>query len=262
MGKLDGKVAIVTGGGGRECRGVALALTKEGARIAIVGSDESNWADTAKEIAKMCGKILSVSCDVRVKTQVDEAVEEVIKEYGRVDILVNCDTMVPAQGQLLEDTSVEDIELVIDTILFGAAFFCQSCFHYMRAQGGGRIINMGGMTGLVTGEGFGPYMMGKDSLIGLTRAVSNEWGKYGIRINTIYTAGYEEVIEEYRRFRPDLLPDIEFNVPAGRWGDPEKDIGRVVAFLAGPDADFICGETIIVDGGLKPSWQIAPFDAE
>jgi NAD(P)-dependent dehydrogenase (short-subunit alcohol dehydrogenase family) len=247
MGKLDGKVAIVTGAGQGIGRGVALELVKEGAAVVVAELIAENGTRTAKEIKALGGKSLAVTCDVSRRAQVKAVVAAAVKEFGTVHILVNV-----AQGYradvLMEDTTDDDMALALGSGLMGTFYFMQECFPYMKEHGG-KIINFGSAAGLEGHSGWTGYAASKEGIRALTRVACHEWGQYKINVNAICPLAASPRFLDWGQAHPGMLDLIAGLTPLRRLGDCEKDIGRAVVFLASPDSDYITGQTLMVDGG-------------
>ena len=248
MGILINKVAIVTGAGQGVGRGIALALAKEGAAVAIPEINYDAAITTVSEIKALGGRALAIACDVGKREQVNAAVAATIKEFGTVDILVNnaqwtCPSEVP-----IEDVSDEAWDKSFGSGVNATFYFMQACFPYMKGTGG-KIINFASMAGTEGLVGRSAYAANKEAVRGLSRVAAHEWGQYNITTNVILpwsnAPSWEMVKEKY----PDLAAAAVAANPMRRVGDPEKDVGRAVVYLCSPDASFINNLNLPVDGG-------------
>jgi meso-butanediol dehydrogenase/(S,S)-butanediol dehydrogenase/diacetyl reductase len=242
---LDGRVALVTGAGQGSGRGAALALAAEGASVAVVGRTESKLLDVAKEIRERGSAAISVPCDVGDIAQIDAAIETTVSEFGTVDILVQAAQHLARVGDLL-DMPDEDIELLWTTGPRATLRFMRKCHPYLR--GGGSIINFGSST-QIKPHHFGVYAATKDAIRALTRAAAVEWGPDQIRVNMLAPVTDSPNWIADRARRNDNSPP-GLGVPLGRVGDAERDIGRVVVFLAGEDSAYLTGQFLLADGGF------------
>lgn len=248
MGKLDGKVAIITGGGRGLGRGFAMAMAKEGAAIVIPEYNEEILTPTIKELKDLGTEALGIVCNVRFKDQVDAAVATAIQEFGTVDILVN-NAQQYWVGIPLEEQTEEKMRLTWESGCLGALFFMQACFPYMKEHGG-KIINLYSGTAMGGEKGQASYVATKGAVQALSRVAAREWGKYKINVNLISPAAMSPGLEAFRIGNPEKYAAAEANNPLGKiGGDPETDIGHVAVFLASSDSDYITGQTILVDGG-------------
>lgn len=250
MGILDGKVAIVTGAGRGVGRGIALAFAKEGASVVVAERDAATTATTVSEIESFGGVALGVNCDVSSRAEVDAAISMTVQTFGSVDILVN-----NAQGAgpngvhiPLETMTDKDFDIIFDTGFMGAYYAMQACFPHMK-EAGGKIINIGSGAGMTAPPLQAAYAATKEATRTLGGTAAREWGKYGINVNAICPFANSPALERVVARFPDEPEKFTSNVPLGRIGDCEADIGRAAVFLAGPDSDYITGHTLNVDGG-------------
>jgi len=244
---LEGKVAIVTGAGRGVGRGVALALAMEGAAVAIPEINFEDATAVANEIKDFGGKALAITCDVGKREAVNAAVAETIQEFGTVDILVN-NAQAARAGVNIEDETDEGWNRTFQSGVNGTFYFMQACFPYMKEKGG-KIINFASTAGTNGLEGMCAYAANKEAIRGLTRVAANEWGKYNINVNVILPWATSVLWEGFQQANPELAAAAVAQNPMRRIGDPQKDVGRVAVFLAGPDSDFVNGLNIPVDGG-------------
>jgi NAD(P)-dependent dehydrogenase (short-subunit alcohol dehydrogenase family) len=247
MASLDGKVALVTGAGQGVGQGIALALAAEGAAIAVAGRTESKLRDTVKRIAGRGGHAVAILCDVCRLDDVERCVQTTARELGGIDILVNNAQIVPL-GLLLgvSDAEFED----------GWRSGPQATHRFMRAahpflkRRGGVIINLGTAAALRSDPiGYGCYGAVKEAIRTLTRAAAVEWGKDGIRALNILPLARSPGMDEWQKHNPEEYAEYVSQIPAGRMGDCERDIGRVVAFLCSEAGSYVNGTSLTVDGG-------------
>lgn len=247
MGKLDGRLAIVTGAGQGIGRAVALELARDGADVVVVDMNPETASRTAREVEAMGRRALAVPTDVRRRKDVEACVAAAEKAFERVDILVNC-AQIQRQQVAFEDTTDDDMDVVLGSGLMGTFYFMQSCFPALRRRGG-KIINVASAAGLVGYRGWASYAVAKEGIRALTKVAANEWGPHKINVNAICPLALTPSSKEWQANNPELAKIMIDSIPLGRIGDPEKDIARAVVFLAGPDSDFITGMTMMVDGG-------------
>ncbi len=242
--KLEGKVALVTGGSQGLGRAIALKLAENGADIAIayVGP-EAPAQETVKEIEALGRRVKACVCDVRDQQAVEDTVKAVGADLGKVDILVN-NAGVTRDG-LMVGMKDEDYDMVLDINLKGAFHMIRACYRDFMRKKSGKIINISSIAGLVGNVGQTNYAASKAGLIGLSKSVAKELGSRGICCNCI-APGF---------IATDMTKDIKADnpllqqVPMKKMGTPE-DVANVALFLASPESDYVTGETIRVDGGL------------
>lgn len=246
MGALDGKRALVTGGGQGVGRGIALALAAEGAEAALMGRTEAKLRAVVQEIEELGSTATVIVGDVTVADDVSRAVEETVAGLGGLDILVN-NAQIPAHGSLL---SMAD-ETYVSAWESGPL----AVFRMMRAArphlgDGSVIINLGSSTSvnpMPTGRGV--YASAKAAIATLTRVAATEWGPDGIRALTVMPAATSPASEAWAEANPDEYQRSLQSIPLRRLGDPIEDIGRAVAMLCAPTAQFMTGTTVALDGG-------------
>ncbi len=247
MGRLDGRVAIVTGGGQGTGRGIAMALVKEGASAVIAGRTLRKCVRTAEEIAAIGGRALPVAFVAGIREQAEALVATTVKEFGAIDILVNS-AQDARPGVPLEETTDENMALTLESGLWGTFHLMRACFPYLKEHGG-KIINLASGAGIEGLAGFGAYAAAKEGIRGLSRVAAREWARYGITVNVICPFANAPGQQLYIRAHPEEMARNIALVPMGRIGDCEADIGRAAVFVASSDADFITGQTLMVDGG-------------
>jgi len=249
MSMLADKIAIVTGAGQGVGRGVALALARRGARVALVGRTESRLRDVSAEIAARGeAEALPLVCDVKNALGVAATVQAVAERLGGVDILVNNAQEVPL-GALL---SVQDSE-------FEAGFtsgplatfrFMKACHPHMKRRGGGVIINLATSAAVRWDmAGYGAYAAVKQAIRALTRAAAAEWGVDGVRALAIAPHANSPGLAGWIEHNPEEAEAFFRTIPLRRIGDCEHDIGEAVAALCGPEFGYLTGATIPLDGG-------------
>ncbi|WP_301169397.1 SDR family NAD(P)-dependent oxidoreductase [Brevibacillus nitrificans] len=243
--RLQGKVGIVTGSASGIGRGIALAMAKEGAHIAIVDVNEEKGKDTLAQVNLYTEGMLFIK-DISVKENVDEIVAAVVKKFGKLDILVN-NAHVSRQAPFMETTQE------MFNLSFGTGFY--PTFHFMQAaypelkKTQGKVINFAsgaGLDGQVTQTS---YAAAKEAIRAISRVAANEWGPDGITVNLISPIALTPGVEQWRESAPQLYDAMIQKIPLRRLGDPEQDIGQVAVFLASRESDYITGQTIMVDGG-------------
>ncbi len=245
--RLDGRVALVTGGSRGIGRAVCLGLAKFGADVAVAGlSPETE--DTVANIRSEGRKSLFVKTDVADVGQSQAAVRRVVSELGKIDILVNNAGVGVAHPA--EQVTPEEWDAVMAVNIRGLFFMTQAVGRHMIERGqGGRIINIGSIFGIVGSEiGASVYHASKGSVVVLTRALACEWAKYGILVNSIGPGFIVTDMTRELEATPGLGDLIKKRHALGRFGRPEEIVGAVV-FLAGTGSTFVTGQNLYVDGG-------------
>ena len=243
--QLEGQVALLTGAVRRNGRAMALALANEGADIVINTRSSKGEADAlAKEIEATGVRALVHLADVTDRAQVDAMVDNIIKTFGRIDILIN-NAADRALTKFLE-MSYTEWKHVCDIVLDGAFHCSQACIPHMLKQGGGRIINMGGMTAHTSASGRAHVVTAKSGIEGFTRALAFEFAKQNIAVNCISPGkigGERAESAGEVALTPDAVP------PVGYMGEPEN-IAVIAHALCLPAARYTTGQTINVNGGM------------
>lgn len=249
MGVLQGKVAVVTGAGQGIGKGIARAFAKEGANVAVADINPEVSASTAAEIEKLGAGALAATCDVGDRAQVKRMVAATVNKWGTVDILVNTaqalSPLVP-----VDEITDDDIHVTLQSGLMGTLYCSQACFPYLKAQGG-KIINFASAAGVLGMELQGIYAATKEAIRGLSRTMATDWAKYKINVNVICPSAATRLAAQWAQtVGPEVMQMRRTQMRLARAGDCERDIGRAAVFLAGPDSDFITGQSLMVDGGF------------
>jgi NAD(P)-dependent dehydrogenase (short-subunit alcohol dehydrogenase family) len=246
VGILQGKVALVTGAGQGVGRGIAQALAREGAAVAVVDRNPETAEASVALIEDAGGTAIVHICDVRSSTEVNACVAAVVETLGTVDILVN--NAVDARvGIPLQDADDEQFLISFTSGPFASFWFMRACFPHL--QDGGRVINLRSGTENQAMPGYGAYVAAKAAVGGLTRAAAREWGRQGITVNALVPFALSPSAEADLVREPGRLEAVYRQLSIPRSADVEADVGRAAVFLAGPDATFITGCTLSVDGG-------------
>lgn len=241
---LSGKVAIVTGGGQGVGFGIARALTAAGARVMLSGRTEATLAAAAAEL-EGARFLVADGCD---PTALSALLDATLAAFGGIDVLVNNAQQVPL-GRLAEVTD-EAFIAGFESGPLAAFRLMKLVAPHLKARGGGTIFNLVTSAGIRWDmAGFGAYGAVKQAMRVLTRAAASEWGPDGIRVLSIAPHALSPALEAWIAANPDDARAFFRTIPLGRIGDPERDIGRMVALLAGEEAGYLTGATIPLDGG-------------
>lgn len=240
---LTGKVALVTGAASGIGAAIATAFASKGVTLALCDLD----LERARHIADTLGDpARAFACDVADETGVADCVAQVTRAFGRIDILVNSAGIVDLAPA--EDLSVAAWRRTLDINLTGSFLMAQAVARHMIAQGSGRIVNMASQAGSVAIEGHVAYCASKFAVIGMTKTMALEWGKHGIRVNSISPT---VVLTDLGRkaWEGPRGDAMKAEIPTGRFAEPDE-IAAAAVFLASDGADMINGADLIIDGGF------------
>ncbi len=254
MGRLDGRVAVVTGAGRGIGAAEAVKMAQEGAKIAVLDLSAEAGQDTVEAVQEAGGKAIAVACDVSSSKQVGAAFEEVAHRFGRIDILINNAGLL--RDNLLFKMTEDDWDKVLDVHLKGSFLCSQAVQKYMVEQEYGRIIMTSSIVALGN-KGQVNYSAAKAGLQAMARTLALELGRFNVTVNAVAPGWIEtemtkEAAERVGITMEDMKERFAKNIPLRRFGKPE-DVANVVAFLASDDASYISGETIYVAGGPSSS---------
>ena len=245
-GRLQGKVAIITGASRGIGKEIALLFAREGAELALTARNEALLRELAAEITALTGRTPIVeSVDVKNSEKVNEFTDKILDKCKRVDILVN-NAGVTRDGLFMR-MSDEDWDEVLDTNLKGAFFFMRAVSRAMMKQRSGRIINMASVIGLIGNAGQANYAASKAGLIALTKSAAKELGTRNVLINAI-APGFIET-EMTHVLGDDIKKNILRSIPVGVFGKP-VDVAKAALYLASEESSFITGQVLTVDGGM------------
>ena len=244
--RLKDKVALVTGGGRGIGRDIALAYAREGAHVVVNDVDPATADATAKDAAALGSKSLPVVADVAKSADINRLVETIVKERGRIDIVVNnAMKIVPGKLEALLETAWDT---TMNIGLKGAFLVSQAAAKHMMAQKSGAIVNIASIAGLFPYNWAGAYSVVKAGLIMLTKLQAMEWAPYGIRANAI-TPGYIRTPgTEAMYVDPEIYEGRRKGVPMGRVGSGE-DVAGPAVFLASDESRYTTGSVLGADGG-------------
>ncbi|MDB2439309.1 2-dehydro-3-deoxy-D-gluconate 5-dehydrogenase KduD [Hellea sp.] len=242
---LTGKTALVTGANTGLGQGMAIALAKAGADIALIG--RSAPTDTLAQIAKTGVKSHSILTDLSTADNVESIVAEAVSELGRADILVNNAGIIKRNEAI--DFTPDEWDAVMNVNL-RTLFFLSQAFakHVVAEKQSGKIINIASMLTFQGGIRVPSYTASKSGVGGLTKALANEWAKHGINVNAIAPGYFATNNTAALQADEQRNKEILGRIPAGRWGHPD-DMGGAVVFLASAASDYVQGITLPVDGG-------------
>ena len=263
MSFLSGKVAIITGGGkatpledgsaGSIGYGIAIAYAKEGANLVLTGRNVKKLEDAKAELESLYGiKVLAVQADINEHEDGEavaaSVVDAAIKEFGRVDVLIN-NAQASASGVTLANHTTEQFNLAMYSGLYSAFYYMKACYPHLK-ETKGTVINFASGAGLFGNYGQCSYAAAKEGIRGLSRVAATEWAKDGINTNVICPLAWTAQLENFQNAYPEAFKANVKMPPAGHFGDSELEIGRVCVQLANPDFKYLNGETLTLEGGM------------
>jgi len=252
MGKLDGRVAIVTGGGNGIGVHYSKAIAGEGSAVVVAEVDGKAGARVADEISEDGGKALAVQTDVSDSTSVKNMVDEAVRQFGKVDLLVNNAAIfatIPISRVGIEELSEEEWDAVYRVNMKGMFLVCKSVVPHMKRERYGKIVNIGSGSMLEGSGGRIHYTSAKAAVIGFSRVLANELGEYNVCVNTLMpgsTLSEANPTPETIRMRERAAAARIIK----RTQKPEDLVGAML-FLLSPDSDFMTGQAMLVDGGAR-----------
>ena len=251
MGKLEGKVAIITGCSEGLGKQIARRFVAEGAKIAICARNIAKLEKTAKECEEMGGEVFYQRTDLCVKEDMESFVKGTVDRFGTIDILVNNAISICPPHPFLDHTE-DELNLTMNSGFFATWRMMLLCFPYMKDKNSA-IVNFGSTGGEMGMEGFAAYAAAKESIRAISRVAAREWGKYGIRVNTCSPAGVTDHVMDTigdlsKEMQEYILGGMKAN-PMQRIGDPYEDITPAIVFLASDDSIWVTGQNLNVEGG-------------
>ena len=243
---LTGKNALVTGAGRGIGKAIALELAAKGAFVIVNYNGSKEAAEqTVAEITAAGGDAVAYQCSVSDYEACGAMITALIKEYTHIDILVN-NAGITRDGLLMK-MSEEDFDAVINTNLKGCFNTIRHMSRYFLKQRAGKIINISSVSGILGNAGQANYSASKAGVIGLTKAVARELASRGINVNAVAPGFVETDMTD--ALSDSVKENLKSQIPLGKIGHPQ-DIAKAVAFLASPDANYITGQVLSVDGGM------------
>ena len=249
-GRLDGKVALVTGGGSGIGKASALAFAREGARVVVADVDVDSGEATAREIESTGCHAFFVRADVSKTADVETMINQTIDVYGQLDCAFNNAGIEGQVGVPISDSSEDDWDQVVDTNLKGVWLCMKYELAQMEKQGHGAIVNTASVAGLVGGTFGAAYFASKHGVVGLTKAAAIECGSSGIRVNAVCPGVIRtEMAERLIKDDQNVESAVTARHPIGRLGTPEE-VAETVIWLSSDAASFVTGQALAVDGGF------------
>jgi NAD(P)-dependent dehydrogenase (short-subunit alcohol dehydrogenase family) len=256
---LSNKVAIITGGARGIGRGIALRFVEEGCSVVITDLLTAEGRQTAEEISKKGRDAIFIKCDVMDSSQVKDMMDQVIKKFGKVDILIN-NAGVTGLPKSITETSEEEWDRVLAINLKGIFLCCKSVVPHMKEKGYGKIVNISSLAAISPGAPMIHYSASKAGVLGLTLDLALELASFNICVNAILpgviqTDMFDQIIPPSVN-KEDFLTDLgRMAAPMGKVGMPE-DIAGVALFLASDLSRYVTGDRIIVGGGAPLRYMV------
>lgn len=243
MKNLEGKTVIVTGGAAGIGGAITTELTERGAYVVAVDLND----DAGKEkVATNPEKIAFLKGDISKESVANEAVALAVSKFGKLTSVVN-NAHASRQKPLMELTD-EDWALSMDTGLKGTLNFMKAAYPELK-KNKGSIVNFGSGAGLLGQKNQASYAAAKEAIRGLSRVAANEWAEDGIRVNVVCPLALTEGVKNWKENFPDQYQEVIGKNPLGRFGDPQKDVAPIIAFLLSEDSQYMTGQTLMADGG-------------
>ena len=245
MGKLDNKVAIITGGNAGVGKEIAKLFASEGAKVVISARRQQVLEEAAKEIEAAGGTVLCVPTDISKVDDVKNLVSKTVETFGQLDILIN-NAGITKDGLMLR-MKENDFDAVIDVNLKGTWNCMKHATKLMMKQKYGRIVSMSSVVGVMGNAGQVNYAASKSGIIGMTMSLAREVGSRGITVNAVAPGFIQTAMTDV--LSDDIKEQMKSQIPLGAFGSVQ-DIANAVVFLASDEAKYITGQTLHVDGGM------------
>ena len=264
--KLNGRIALVTGGNRGLGWQMALALAEAGAAVALTSRDQSRADQAAREIAQTLvdaqasgsgvgdgvaspdpfAMVRGYACEVSDAEQTAQVVQQVIADFGGLHILIN-NAGINIRGPI-EELQPEEFQQVIDTNVTGVWNFCRAAARHLKAQKYGRVINIGSTLSIIALPDRSPYASSKGAVLQMTRVLALEWAPYGITVNAMLPGPFATEMNTPLKEDPEKYREFISILPLGRWGELDE-IGGLAVFLASDASSYMTGAGITIDGG-------------
>ncbi len=251
--RMEGRVVLLTGGGGGIARGVARAFAEEGASMILTDLFMEGMEKTKAELERDYGTdVVICQADGAKEEEVKAAIEKGIAHFGKLNVLINS-AQTSASGLTLIQHTAADFDKAIYSGLYATFFYMKYAFPYLK-ETEGSVINFASGAGISGKPGQSSYAAAKEGIRGLSRVAANEWGAYNINVNVVLPLVMTDKLAQWGQENPEMFKKNLDSIPLGRYGDAQKDIGKVCVFLASYDAKYVTGDTLFIQGGvgMKP----------
>ena len=252
---VEGQIVLASGASRGIGRALAEGFAARGAQVLIAGREKDTLEKTAGEISTGARPVKAAVCDVSKPQDVQRLVDDTVKAFGRIDTLLNVAGV--NKRMKIENYTLEEYDWIVNINQRGAFALAQAVGRHMVGRKGGSIINIDSLNTYAPLAGVGPYAMSKAAVLMMTRSMATEWGKHGVRVNSIAPGFYPTALSQKLWARERMRKWGEEVTPLGKLGDVKDLVGTAV-FLASPAAAFVTGQTIRVDGGITAgiNWPI------
>lgn len=244
--RVQDKAILITGGASGIGRGMAMALAKEGAKIAIADMDAKAGAQTLEELRQFSPEAIFIEANLRETDKLALLVEKTVAAFGKLDVLIN--NAHASRQKAFMETTAEDLDLSFSTGFYPTFYLMQAAYPHLK-ETQGSIINFASGAGINGDATQAAYAAAKEAIRGITRVAANEFGPDNINVNLISPIANSPGVQAWAKDQPEYYAAMLERIPLRRLGELEEDIGRVAVFLASEDASYITGQTIMVDGG-------------
>lgn len=241
--RLEGKVAIITGGAGGIGRAMVTAFVESGARVLVVDVNEKAGEALVAELGDATAFL---AADLKVEANAALIVETAVERFGRLDVLVN-NAHASTQAPLVHTTK-EMFDLSFDTGFWPVVWLMREAHPHLK-ESRGSVINFASGAGLNGNPNQAAYAAAKEAVRGMSRVAANEWARDGINVNLISPLARTEGVAAFIEAHPEMEEKLTSTNPMHRLGDPRRDIAPVAVFLASDDANYMTGQTLMADGG-------------
>jgi len=254
MGKLEGKIAVITGCAGGLGKQHAIRFAHERASLAICDILEDRLMETKRICEEKGAEVLALRCDVGVYDDLKNFVEKAVERFGTIDVLLNNAHKITPLRPFLEQ-GVDDLDIELRTSLYATWHMMKLCFPYMRDKpdAGTSIINVASKGGVESTPMHSAYASCKEAIRGLSRVVAREWGQHNIRVNTVCPGGWTDNVTNYLERQSPKAQEWAKNAfkdnPFHRIGDPYNDVSPIFVFLASDESHWMTGQNLHADGG-------------
>jgi 2-deoxy-D-gluconate 3-dehydrogenase len=254
--RLDGKVAVVTGGSKGIGRAIALAFAEAVADVALAARKPDDLEAAAEEVRALGRRAIAVPTDVGDPDQVQALVDRTSEELGGFDILVNNAGAAPFSATV-DAMRPEGFEKYFRVNYLSAWYAIRAAGPVLTSRPGSSVLNVASVAGLMATPGLSYYGSAKAALISLTKTVAQEWASSGVRVNAIAPGWIDTDMNTMLRASPDVDRQVVGQIPLGRWGT-SREVADAALFLVSPAASFVTGATLVVDGGQTVNTRFSP----